>query len=52
MKINAEWHKLNKMGENPTPAKRLAWHEVHMKNCKCRVPSPQFLMRLRKEAKK
>ena len=51
-KVNAEWHKLNKMGENPTPAKRLAWHLEHSKNCRCRVPSKGFLERLKREAGK
>lgn len=36
MKINAEWHKKNKMPVNPSIEQRINWHKEHAKNCSCR----------------
>lgn len=36
MKINKDWHVVNKMPKNPTSAQRLAWHTEHAANCQCR----------------
>ncbi len=35
-KINAEWHKKNKMPKNPSEAERIKWHKGHAKHCQCR----------------
>lgn len=43
MKINAEWHKKNKMPKNPTIEQRIKWHLEHQKNCSCR-PIPEKLL--------
>jgi hypothetical protein len=34
-KINAEWHKANRMPKNPTHAQRMRWHLEHSKTCNC-----------------
>jgi hypothetical protein len=39
MKINAQWHKVNKMPKNPTEEERAKWHIEHLKNCACRTLS-------------
>jgi hypothetical protein len=53
MKINAEWHKKNKMKMPTTLAERVVWHEGHLKNCGCRkdVP-PSILAEFNKQGKK
>jgi hypothetical protein len=39
-KLNAEWHRNNRMPKSPTFDQRLAWHIEHQKNCSCReMPS-------------
>lgn len=43
MKINAEWHKKNKMPKNPTFEQRLKWHREHLKNCSCHPGIPKKL---------
>jgi hypothetical protein len=35
-KLNAEWHRINKMPKNPTLEQRLDWHREHEKYCACR----------------
>jgi len=35
-KINAEWHKNNRMPKNATVEDKIKWHESHSKNCSCR----------------
>ena len=42
MKINAEWHKANKMPKNPTLDQRLDWHIGHAKNCQCWPVPPKL----------
>jgi len=41
-KINAVWHKKNRMPKNPTSEERIKWHISHAKNCSCR-PIPEKL---------
>lgn len=48
MKINAEWHKKNRMPKNPTEEERAAWHMAHLKNCACRRPSSKELALMEK----
>jgi histidinol phosphatase-like enzyme len=43
MKINADWHKNNRMPKNPTPEEKILWHIAHGQNCNCRAPSPKLL---------
>lgn len=43
MKINAEWHKANKMPKNPSELVRLKWHVQHAQNCSCRELSPKLI---------
>jgi len=35
-KLNAEWHRANRMPKNPTMDQRIAWHLAHAKACGCR----------------
>lgn len=35
-KLNAEWHKQNRMPEKATIEQRIAWHLEHRKQCGCR----------------
>jgi|GEM_PF-1118789 len=35
-KLNKEWHLAHKMPKNATLEQRIAWHEQHVKHCKCR----------------
>lgn len=35
-RINAEWHKANRMPKNPTRGQRAAWHREHAIHCACR----------------
>jgi hypothetical protein len=41
-KINAEWHKTNRMPKNPTFNERVFWHLEHIKNCECRKIPKKF----------
>jgi hypothetical protein len=50
MKVNAEWHKKNRMPENPTIEQRIEWHTEHQKNCSCR-PIPDKLLEEMKKRK-
>jgi hypothetical protein len=53
MKINAEWHKKNKMKMPTTLAERVVWHEEHLKNCGCRTDVPPTIFaELNKQGKK
>jgi len=40
MKINRDWHRLNKLARNATLEQRIAWHLEHAANCGCR-PMPK-----------
>lgn len=35
-KFNKVWHEKHKMPNNATLEQRIAWHQQHVKNCKCR----------------
>jgi hypothetical protein len=35
-KLNADWHRKNRMPKNPTPRQRVKWHVEHAKVCACR----------------
>jgi len=49
-KINAVWHKANRMPTKPTVDQRIAWHIDHAANCACRKPTPGVLAMMRKRA--
>lgn len=36
MKINAQWHKENRMPKSPSVKERIEWHKEHAKKCACR----------------
>jgi hypothetical protein len=44
-RLNAAWHKANRMPPNATTAQRILWHQAHEKNCACR-PIPAKLLAL------
>ena len=48
MKINAEWHRKNKMSKNPTLDERIKWHLDHSKNCSCRPLTGKILKEIKK----
>lgn len=48
MKINAEWHKKNKMPKNPSLDERIEWHLSHSKNCQCRPLGGKILEEIKK----
>lgn len=35
-KINADWHRKNRMPKNPSMDERIKWHVSHKRNCNCR----------------
>jgi hypothetical protein len=41
-KINAEWHKANRMPKNPTFNQRVEWHLAHVRFCECRKIPKKF----------
>lgn len=47
-KINADWHKANRMPKNPTLDQRIAWHLEHAKNCNCRPLEGKILEEIKK----
>jgi hypothetical protein len=51
MKINATWHKANRMPKNPSEEQRLNWHIEHLKFCACRLPSSRLMEEIRKFGK-
>ncbi len=42
-KINAEWHKANRMPANSTRKQRAEWHYEHARNCGCRALTPSIV---------
>jgi hypothetical protein len=46
-KINAKWHKENRMPKNATIAEKIKWHQGHSKNCTCR-DSAAHLLKMKK----
>jgi hypothetical protein len=43
-KLNAEWHKKNKMPAHATLEERIAWHNEHLAHCRCRTGYPEKLL--------
>ncbi len=50
MKINSEWHKINRMPTKATLNQRIQWHTDHARECGCREIPPKIKeqMQLRK----
>jgi hypothetical protein len=44
-RLNAEWHKANKMPPSATTTQRIRWHKAHEEHCACR-PIPEKLRAL------
>lgn len=42
-KINAEWHKSNRMPAKATLDQRVTWHLEHRKHCGCRSDLPRSI---------
>ncbi len=51
-KINAEWHRANKMPKNPTLDQRIKWHLEHARNCSCRPLAGKILEEIKKRGLK
>jgi len=47
-KLNAEWHRKNKMPVKATLEQRIEWHLAHVKNCACRGIPDKLLEEMRK----
>lgn len=47
-KLNAEWHKNNRMPKNPSFEQRVQWHSEHVQQCACRKPTGAILEELKK----
>ncbi len=43
-KLNAEWHKANRMPAQATLDQRVRWHLAHAKNCACRTTLPAIIL--------
>jgi hypothetical protein len=43
-KINATWHKANRMPARATLDQRVAWHLAHSKACGCRSDLPASIV--------
>ncbi len=43
-RINAEWHKANRMPARATLDERVAWHLAHLKACACRTDLPETVL--------
>ena len=43
-KINAVWHKANRMPERATLDQRVAWHLSHLRACACRTDLPATIL--------
>jgi hypothetical protein len=43
-KINASWHKSNKMPARATLDQRVEWHLAHQKACGCRPSFPMTII--------
>jgi hypothetical protein len=44
-KINAAWHKANRMPKNATIEQRVDWHLAHLKACGCRTDLPATIIK-------
>lgn len=47
-KLNAEWHKKNRMPKSPSFEQRVKWHSEHVQHCACRKPTGIMLEELKK----
>ena len=47
-KLNAEWHRKNRIPKNPTIEQRIEWHLEHQKHCKCRPIPEKLFMEMKK----
>jgi hypothetical protein len=43
-RINATWHKANRMPAHATLDQRVAWHLAHLKACGCRSDVPPSIV--------
>jgi hypothetical protein len=43
-KINATWHKANRMPARATLDQRVAWHLAHLRACGCRSDVPASII--------
>ena len=48
-KINAVWHKVNRMPARATLDERVAWHLAHVKACGCRDLPASILAELKRQ---
>jgi hypothetical protein len=51
-KLNAEWHRKNKMPKNANLDDRVTWHLKHSKNCQCRKLGGKILEEIKKRGLK
>lgn len=49
-RLNAEWHRANRMPARATLEQRIAWHLAHREACSCR-PVPAKLLAILAERK-
>jgi hypothetical protein len=49
-KLNAEWHRKNRMPERATLDQRVRWHLKHQRNCGCREMPESVKKEIRKRA--
>jgi hypothetical protein len=42
-RLNADWHRQNRMPKNATTEQHIAWHLQHQRNCACRPIPPKLL---------
>jgi len=47
-KINAEWHRKNKMPVKATLDQRIDWHLTHAANCECRSIPEKLMEEIKK----
>jgi hypothetical protein len=43
-RINAKWHKANRMPTRATLDQRVVWHLAHLKACGCRTGLPASIV--------
>ena len=43
-RINAEWHKANRMPPRATLDQRVQWHLAHVAACRCRTDLPATIV--------
>ncbi|PTX97881.1 hypothetical protein [Opitutus sp. ER46] len=49
-RLNADWHRANRMPKNPSTAQRVAWHVAHTQACACRPIPASILAELSRHA--